>query len=160
MNMKSCCTLLAGLVAAFGLSATVAAEPGEPAPGDTLGGQIFAVKVHILYSTLPDFPAGTDFDNCYTFHEDGSWTDPLFPDSSAPVSGAWVQHTELPASTYTAVVGDLAPGVILIQTGTVTPGRGAGIRRLTAYTSTFLNGHELAFEGVSYGRAVATCPFF
>jgi hypothetical protein len=126
-------TITATLIATFGvvgLMETVGADPDESQLLRGLGGRTFAVQVTNLTGNGPPF--GT-FSNCYTFNDDGSWIDPLFP-----VPGTWIQDSTGAATGYTATAflpigGGLA--VLLVQEGTVTPAMGGGTLQLEASTS-------------------------
>ncbi len=100
-------------------------------------------------------PPGPSFDNCYSFHADGTFDDPVFP-----VLGTWTQHSVGAATTYTATAG--IPGVItLVQEGKVTPARGRGILQLEAHTTVVVaEAGELPFEVLflSRGQEVDGCP--
>ena len=146
-------TAIAGMLLSISVVGSVGAEQLSG-----LAGRVFAVEAEVVFSRNPAMPVGLVFDNCYFFNEDGSWDDPLFPDPAAPIQGVWVQHTELPKAVYTATIDDAAPGLLLIQNGTVNPTRGKGNQRLAAYTTAFVDG-ELMIEIVSTGKAVETCPF-
>lgn len=107
-------------------ASSLQADPEESQLLRGLGGRSFAVEVTEL-GTINLFP------NCYSFNEDGSWIDPLFP-----VPGTWTQDSPGAATTYTAtgvlpIGGGIA--VLLTQVGRVTPARGKGTLQLDADTS-------------------------
>ena len=151
--MKSTAGLSAVLALAAGV--TGASVWADSDPG--LAGKVFAIEAEVLFS--PSFPAGTVLNNCYTFNEDGTWDDPYFPDPYAPLPGVWVQHTDGPRISYTAVIADWAPDLWLVQNGSVKSGRGASAQRLQAHSMVFVDGETLIAELVSYGREVEECPF-
>lgn len=129
---------------------------------DNLAGRIFAVDAEVTFSLDPAFPAGTAFQNCYFFDEDGVWFDPLFPDFGIAVPGGWRQHTGFPKIGYTATVApsDATFGLTLIQNGQVTPPpRGNGHAKLRAYTTVWVEALPVV-EVLSVGRAVEECPYF
>lgn len=167
MRKKTLSATILGTLVCVGIA--VSAWAGSH---NSLAGKVFAVRAEVIFSLDPTFPAGTTFNNCYTFNEDGSWEDPLFPDISAPIPGVWVQYTERRKIRYTATVSALAPGLLLIQNGTVRPGRhndgdsdsdsdsdGKKPSKLTAYTSVFVNDLRVV-DVLSKGKAVDTCPYF
>ena len=167
MRNRALTATIFGILVCVGIAASAGAGSH-----DSLAGKVFAVRAEVTFSLDPSFPAGTTFNNCYTFNEDGSWDDPLFPDFSAPIPGVWVQYTERPKIRYTATVSALAPGLLLIQNGTVKPGRdndddsdsdsdsdGKRASKLTAYTTVFVNDLRVV-DVLSKGKAVDTCPYF
>ncbi len=173
MRIKACCAAIMGFIVSFGIVASAGAKSDRTEPLSDLGGLVFAVEAKILVSNDPSIPVGLTFDNCYTFNEDGSWEDPLFPGPGLEdaIPGIWIQHTERPKIVYTATI-DL-DGLLLIQNGTVRTGRGNDSDsdsdsdsdnkrklRLTAYTTVIFGGNFLVAEVVSRGHAVETCPFF
>lgn len=153
------------LFAATVLSVVFAAVPAAQATLDKvsggLAGRIFAVDAEVTLSLDPAFPAGTTFQNCYYFNEDGTWFDPLFPDFGIAVPGGWIQHTELPKISYTATVAasDETFGLTLIQSGTVGPPRGAAMQKIRAYTTVWVGALPVV-EVLSNGRSVDECPYF
>lgn len=156
MKINSGYAAAIGLILISAIASSAGADPGRSEPLGGLSGRVFAVEAEILFSLDPSSPVGLVFENCYTFNEDGSWEDPLFP--LGPFPGVWVQHTELPKILYTATVDDAFPGLLLIQNGTVHPSRGKGVQRLTAYTTVFDQGVPVV-EVLSKGKAVESCPF-
>lgn len=148
--------VIAITIAALGFAAAQAAQ----ASGG-LAGRIFAVDAEVTLSLDPAFPAGTTFQNCYYFNEDGSWFDPLFPDFGIAVPGGWTQHTELPKISYTATVAasDDTFGLTLIQNGIVHPASGASMQKIRAYTTVWVGALPVV-EVLSKGRAVEECPYF
>ncbi len=129
----------------IGASARAWGGPTESQRLRGFGGRVFAVHVEQLS------PPGPGFDNCYSFHADGTFDDPLFP-----VLGTWTQHSVGAATTYTATAG--ITGVItLVQEGKVTPARGRGILQLEAHTTVVVvGGPTLLF--LSRGQEVDGCP--
>lgn len=169
MQIRTLSATILGTLVCVGIAASAGAGSHN-----SLAGKVFAVTAEVTFSLDPDFPAGTTFNNCYTFNEDGSWDDPLFPDPAAPIPGVWAQYTERPKIRYTATVSALAPGVLLIQNGTVKPGHhddgdsdsdsdsdsdGKKPSKLTAYTSVFVNDFRV-IDVLSKGKAVDICPYF
>ncbi len=166
MRITAWLATFVGIVASIAIAASAGAGSHSG-----LAGKVFAIKGEVVHSVDPSLPVGTTFDNCYTFNADGSWDDPLFPAPATPIPGVWVQHTEHPKIRYTATVSTLAPGLLLIQNGTVKPGRSDDDdsdsdsdrkkrkSKLTAYSTVFVN-EFLVVEVLSKGEAVETCPFF
>jgi hypothetical protein len=146
------------------ISASAAADPGA-GEFEGLAGLTFDVTAEVTYSDDPALPAGTVFENCYFFNEDGVWFDPLYPDFGVAIPGYWVQHSMLPKITYTATVSETAAaggpfaGLMLTQNGVVTPGPDNGNKKLLAYTTVYFGGWPIV-EVVSIGRAVDDCPYF
>ncbi|HKJ16214.1 MAG TPA: hypothetical protein VJ984_02550 [Xanthomonadales bacterium] len=149
------------IVAGFAIN-DVMADP--PEHSNELSGRIYAVHAEVVGSLDPGFPVGTEFDNCYSFNEDGTWFDPLYPDFGIAVPGVWIQHDDRPQLDYTATVANQSetPGLLLIQNGTATPGPANGSSKLVAYTTVFLidEGNLPVVEVKSVGEAVDSCPYF
>ena len=152
---------MASITMAAALTAVHAAHAALDKTSGGLAGRIFAVDAEVTMSLDPAFPAGTTFQNCYFFNEDGSWFDPLFPDFGIAVPGGWIQHTELPRISYTATVAasDDTFGLTLIQNGTVGPPRGTAMQKIRAYTTVWIGALPVV-EVLSNGRSVAECPYF
>ena len=111
----------------------------------------FEVNVKVTSTLIPGTtgPVGTEFPNCYTFQGDGVWIDPVFP-----VPGTWTQDIRGATARYTATAG--VDGLLLEQSGKVTPFRGRDSRKLKAYTSFAADGMVLA-EFLSRGHEVVSC---
>ncbi len=170
MNNKGLFSPFVALVIALGLILGVVTTVDTAQAGsgkNSLAGRAFAIEGEWLASAegfgLP--PAGTVFENCYTFNEDGTWVDPLFP---APAY--WIQHTAGRKISYTAIGDGSAFAAILVQNGTVQQGRrndgdsdsdsdsdGKRKARLTAYSTLYFLGGLVAGEIVSRGHEVDTC---
>ena len=154
-----------GIIAGLGMTGSMAAHADNDGPFGGLAGTVFVVRAEVVASLDPGFPAGTVFDNCYHFYEDGTWFDPLYPDFGIAVPGVWIQHADRPKISYTATVADQSetPGLLLIQNGTVTPGPANGKKaQVVAYTMVFSIADENLplIEVKSVGVGADTCPFF
>lgn len=151
---------LAAALSAFGLIEIVEAGPGN-SDQLNLGGRTFAIQGEYL-AILPGFglEVGDTFDNCYTFEEDGTWIDPLFLDGLV-IPGIWEQYPAPKSRTdYRAIAdGTGIVGLLLIQQGTVAPGRGD--KQLEALTTIIIPvAGNLVFATVrSIGTEVDVCPF-
>jgi len=154
-----------GVIASLGLLGSLASHAEGDGPFDGLAGTVFVVHAEVVASLDASLPAGTAFDNCYHFFEDGTWFDPLYPEFGFGVSGVWVQHTDRPKIAYTATVANQSetPGLLLIQNGTVTPGPANGKKaQVVAYTTVYSIAEENLplIEVKSVGVGTDTCPFF
>jgi hypothetical protein len=137
-----------------GIAETVGATPDESQRLRGLGGRTFEVEVTNLTT-------GDVFANCYTFNEDGTWIDPLFP---AP--GVWSQNSNGASTSYSGEASFFIPGVIsasLVQEGTVTPAGGRGILQLEAHSTAVIEeeGAEpftLEFLSVGFQNNECTLP--
>jgi len=111
----------------------------------------FEVNVKVTSTLIPGLtgPVGTEFPNCYTFQADGVWIDPGFP-----VPGTWTQGIRGATARYTATAQ--VDGLLLEQSGKVTPFRGRDSQKLKAYTSLAVDGTVLA-EFLSRGHEVVSC---
>lgn len=165
MKKTTISTMILGTIVSFGFVSFSGADPARSESMSGLEGRIFAVDAEVVMSLDPEIPAGATFNNCYIFEEGGVWIDPLFPDpaNGIVIPGTWLQHSELPEISYTAVIDldpvDPDPGLLLVQNGTVNHARGNGNQGLTAYTTVFFGGIPI-IEVLSKGRAVDSCPFF
>ncbi len=129
MRKKAFLTALIGLIVSVGIVASAVAKPDGSQRLRGLGGRTFDVQVTNL--TGMGEPLGT-FANCYTFNEDGSWIDPLFP-----VPGTWIQDSTGAKTSYSAsALFDIGGGlaVLIEQQGTVTPAQGKGTLQLEAFS--------------------------
>jgi hypothetical protein len=106
-------------------------------------------------------PPSTPGPNCYSFLEDGSWIDPLFPN---PV-GIWVpEDSQGVIEHYTAMaewdgIPLVIPPLLLIQEGQGTPTTGNGKVQLKAFSTLFIDGNDIVLAVyMSTGRDVAECP--
>ena len=163
MRTKALLTIIAALASVLspmGLIATVKADPGN-SDQLNLGGRTFAIQGEYL-AALPGLPfeAGDTFVNCYTFEEDGVWIDPLFLEGFV-IPGTWEQYSAPKARTdYRAIAdGTGTVGLLLIQHGTVAPGRGS--KQLEALTTILIPGAgNLVLATVrSIGTEVDVCPY-
>ena len=155
MKRNKLLTFIVLALVGVGFIGPVAATPDESQRLRGLGGRVFAVNVYDVF-------AGVYFPNCYTFYEDGTWDDPLFPEL-----GSWSQDSNGAKTSYTgtAYAEDLDIGapflinVLLEQAGMVTPAGGMGNLQLWAFTEVFsdeLGGLIGQFESVGY--EVDECP--
>ena len=127
-----------------------------PAPDPLMADDAIVFEVEVVEQGLGPFPPGAAFPNCYTFHPDGAWDDPGFPDLANPVPGTWESTWADGTAGYAAAAesGDFT----LEQVGVVTVGE-AGQLEVVA-DSTMLQGGELFLELVSTGVAVDRCSLF
>ncbi|MCB0966360.1 MAG: hypothetical protein KDB37_05955 [Ilumatobacter sp.] len=149
--MKKLAALITATAATVALAAPV--DAGGPDPVD-LAGMSFAVEVTVLRSSLPDLPAGASFENCYTFHEVGTWSDPAFPAPEAPVDGTWTARPAGRLAGYVAVV-DGADPLVLHQYGVVVSSP-VHPTRLVARTTVTLDG-DVVLGVRSVGTRVESC---
>lgn len=118
-----------------------------------LDGRSFLVTVTVRTSGDPNLPAGTQFQNCYTFTDDGAFVDPAFPAPETPVPGTFRAKDSARATRYVAVA-DAGP-VELRQRGRVKD-RGDEPDRLRARTTVRLEG-EVFLRLLSVGSEVPSC---
>ncbi len=147
----------------LGFAASASADPEESQRLRGMGGRVFLVVVQDLFAQ-PGSPEEF-FDNCYTFNEDGSWDDPLFP-----VLGTWEQASVGAKTSYfaSALAEQLDIGIVvdllIEQNGMVTPARGKGTLQLTAHSEVFFAGFTPEGEDLlvarffSEGYEVDECP--
>ena len=111
----------------------------------------YQVSVTVTATLIPGDtgPVGTEFANCYTFQENGVWIDPGFP-----VAGTWTEETRGATSRYAAIAE--VDGLLLEQTGKMTPWPGQDSRKLTAHSIFSVGGTVLA-EFASRGSGVDSC---
>ncbi len=152
--------LLAALGVVGGSAGTIdTAEAGDwgHKGSRSLAGKAFKIRGSWVVWNDPSGPPPDDFDNCYTFVDDGSpdtgtWIDPDFPNGPGgdSVPGTWIQHTGGFLTRYTAFANaDVGIGVRLIQNGIVRPSFRHGKLRLNAYSTVILN-----FGGAGEGDVV------
>jgi hypothetical protein len=119
------------------------ADPDGPQHLRGMDDRVFGVEVTNLAAECFDAdgtndPPDCNFFNCYTFHANGDWDDPLFP-----ALGSWDQDSNGTATSYTGdasfLVPDGGPLVTLEQNGSVTPARGGGALQLNALSEVFLD---------------------
>jgi len=176
MKRKTLLIPIIGLLATFGLGGSIGivdtAEAGssESHSRHSLAGRSFQiVGTYVFWDESiggPDVPP--DFDNCYTFNEDGVFIDPKFPDPTnsqdnpaGAIPGNWIQHTGGFFTRYTAfAIGvDLFGDGIdlqLIQNGVVIPTWRRGALKLNAYSTVLIAGDTLGVV-LSKGRSVESC---
>jgi hypothetical protein len=117
------------------------------------------VRISLALTQSSFTPPDTLGPNCYSFLDDGTWIDPLFPN---PV-GSWEADPNGAATRYTAIA-DFAgsfglPPLLLVQDGQITPTTGKGQVRLQAFSTVFLGGTDIVLaEFLSTGREVDQCP--
>jgi len=135
--------VLAGLLLAAGAAGTAHAQPDGPQRLRGLEGRQFLVAV-----ASADGSGDIQFENCYTFGADGSWTDPF----ALPIQFTWEQSRVGASTDYVVRFdGDPADGAVF-QTGSIRPGRG-GVLQLSASTPLTPFGPL-----VSTGHEVESCP--
>ena len=166
MKRTSCLIAVIGILLAFGLmggsigivDSAEASSYGHKSPM-SLAGRSF--QIHGTYVSWDDSlgfgPKPPDFENCYSFEEDGTWIDPLFP-----ALGTWIQHTGGYLTRYTAFANALdllGPGVDLglIQNGVVKRSGHRGKLKLNAYSTVVIGGGTVLGVVLSKGRAVHSC---
>jgi hypothetical protein len=112
---------------------------------------VYEVNVTVTATLIPGDtgPVGTEFANCYDFQGSGVWIDPLFP-----VPGTWTEDTRGATSRYAANAE--VEGILIEQTGKVTPWPGQDSRKLTAHSVLSAGGTVLA-EFASRGYEVDSC---
>lgn len=151
MRIRKFLTLIVGLVVIFGFAQANAAD------------RFFEIKVKLIAGgTSPFFdPPDTPGPNCYSFREDGTWIDPLFPN---PI-GTWVpEDSPGMVEHYTAMadwggIPDVIPPLLLVQEGQVTPTTGNGEVRLQAFSTLFIDGTDIVLAVfMSTGHEVNECP--
>lgn len=150
MTKRPYLTLIIGLVAAFGIAQADA------------GDRFFQIQVkQIAGGKSPFFdPPSPPGPNCYSFLEDGTWIDPLFPN---PL-GTWESHGNGVVTRYTAMadwegIPGIFPPLLLVQEGHITPTTGNGRVRLHAFSTLFVAGTPIVLaEFMSNGYEVGACP--
>jgi hypothetical protein len=151
MKTQRFSTLVVVLVSAFGL--VQAANAAD---------RFFEIQVKMVSGSLsPFFGAPSPPDpNCYSFLEDGTWVDPLFP-----TLGLWVpEESNGVVEQYTAAadwdgIPDVLPPLLLIQEGQITPTTGNGQVRLQAFSTLYLRGTDIVLASfMSTGHEVDECP--
>ena len=163
MTPRAILTIALACAITLGMAGSTTAQAGLLQQG-SLGGRVFAVHSEVVFSADPEFPAGTKFDNCMYYNEDGSFLDPFWLDPAAPAPGHWYQHTEGPIISFTATVADqsLTPGWVLIQNGTVF----SGFRRDKAGILVYVTALNISaaptpvYKVVLWGSEVESCPYF
>ncbi len=162
MTRKTNIAVIIGTMISMSFAGLASADPDGSQRLRGLGGRVFLVQVHDLFNDVY-------FDNCYTFYEDGTWDDPLFP-----VLGSWEQDSVGAKTSYSAqaLAEDFNIGsedepflvdLLLEQVGKVTPAKGKGTLQLSAFSQAifveFLGGDDLVVgEFVSVGHEVGECP--
>ena len=150
MKTRSYLTLIIVLVAAFGVAQADA------------GDRFFQIQVkQIAGGKSPIYePPSPPGPNCYSFYEDGTWIDPLFPN---PI-GAWEAHPDGVVARYTAMaewegIPGVFPPLLLVQEGHITPTTGNGMVRLHGFSTLYVAGTPIVLaEFVSNGYEVDACP--
>lgn len=143
-------TLIVGLVVSLGVAQADAAD------------RFFQIQVKLIAGGQepifpPPSPPGP---NCYSFLEDGTWIDPLFPN---PI-GTWESHANGIVTRYTAMadwegIPGIFPPLRLVQEGHITPTTGNGKVRLHAFSTLFVAGTPIVLaEFMSNGYEVDACP--
>jgi hypothetical protein len=162
MKIKTSLAIVTGLgLTLFGPTAALGSDNG-------LAGRIFVVRAELRHSLDPLYPAGSFWDACIWFNEDGTWVDPLWPDYGIAVPGVWYQHSEHPRIAYTVTVpaSTATFDLLYIQRGVVWPARVEARhkheQKLHAYSSAWatFDGETVAvYEFEIRGRAVDQCPY-
>ena len=125
MKAIRCFTLIIGLVVSFGIAQADSAD------------RFFQIQVKLIAGGQSPFfdPPGPPGPNCYSFMEDGTWVDPLFPNPA----GIWAPADSNGVVTrYTAMadfggIPDVIPPLVLVQEGQITPATGNGQVRLQGF---------------------------
>jgi len=124
--------------------------------------RFFQIQVKLIAGGLSAFfePPGPPGPNCYSFLEDGTWNDPLFP-----ALGTWAPtESNGVVDQYTAIaewegIPDVLPPLVLVQEGQITPTMGNGKVRLQAFSTVYIGGTDIAIAWfMSTGREVDGCP--
>lgn len=149
-----------------GLAVTVLCPTVAMASEASLAGRIFVVRAELRHSLDPLYPAGSHWNACFWFHEDGTWVDPLWPDYGIAVPGVWYQHSAKPKISYTTTVpaSTATFDLLYIQRGEVWPSQDNAQQKLHAYSSAWStdpgSGETVAiYEFEIRGRAVDECPY-
>jgi hypothetical protein len=135
----------------------VFASPAGAGPKESqnlrgMAGRSFVVSVTDVGGNIPVFT------NCYRFNADGSWYDQVLVQVFHGPLGMWEQHRNGANTPYTAEV-DFGGGVVMVQTGMVTPRGGTGVLQLTATTVVppgLLGSGEVTLYAV--GSEAESCP--
>ena len=151
MRTRRLLILIVGLVFSFGV---VQADASD---------RFFQIQVKLISGGQSAFfdPPGPPGPNCYSFLDDGTWIDPLFPNPF----GIWVpEDSNGVVEQYTAAaawdgIPDVIPPLLLIQEGQITPTTGNGQVRLQAFSTVFILGTDIVLaQFMSTGREVDECP--
>ena len=144
MKASRILTLIVGVIVTFG---AVQAEAAD---------RFFQVQVKLIAGgEEPIFPPPSPpGPNCYSFLEDGTWIDPLFPNPF----GTWVpDDSDGAVERYSAVA--VAGPFVLVQEGQITPTAGNGMVRLQAFSTLYLAPDDLVLaQFMSTGHEVDGCP--
>ena len=151
MKTKRFLVLVVGVIVTFGAVQADAAD------------RFFQIHVKLIAGGLSAFfdPPGPPGPNCYSFLEDGTWNDPLFP-----VLGMWAPaEPRGVVERYSAIAEwegsppDEIPPLTLVQEGQITPAGRNGQARLQAFSTVFLGETDIVLaEFMSTGREVDECP--
>jgi len=155
-----------GLAIVAGVGVTLLGPVAALGSEDSLAGHVFVVRAELRHSLDPLYPAGSFWDACFWFNEDGTWVDPLWPDYGIAVPGVWYQHSTKPKIVYTTTVPASAAtfDLLYIQRGEVWPPQENAQQKLHAYSSAWTtdpdSGETVAvYEFEIRGRAVDACPY-
>jgi hypothetical protein len=160
MNIKTV------LAIATGLGVTLLGPTAAFGGGDGLAGRTFVVRAELRHSLDPLYPAGSSWDACFWFNEDGTWVDPLWPDYGIAVPGVWYQHSARPKIAYTTTVPASAAtfDLLYIQRGEIWPSQESAQQKLHAYSSAWTTDPSsretvAVYEFEIWGRSVDECPY-